>query len=131
MELFWKATAGILIATVLIITVEKQEKDLSLLLSMTVSVMTVFAGLTYLKPVITFLYQLEDLGDLGSDILDILLKATGIGLVSELAAGICRDGGNSALAHAVKLLGAMTMLSLSLPILETLIEMIQMILGEL
>lgn len=118
-------------AAVLIITVEKQEKDIGLVLTMTVSVMAALAGLTLLKPVLAFLYQLEELGDLQAGVLNILLKATGIGLVSELAAGICRDGGNTALAQAVKTLGVMTILSLSLPILETLIALIQTVLGEL
>ena len=131
MEMFWKASAGVLMAAVLIITVEKQEKDIGLVLTMTVSVMAALAGLTLLKPVLTFLYQLEELGDLQAGVLNILLKATGIGLVSELAAGICRDGGNTALAQAVKTLGVMTILSLSLPILETLIALIQTVLGEL
>lgn len=118
-------------AAVLIITVEKQEKDIGLVLTMTVSVMVALAGLTLLKPVLAFLHQLEELGDLQAGVLNILLKATGIGLVSELAAGICRDGGNTALAQAVKTLGVMTILSLSLPILETLVALIQTVLGEL
>lgn len=118
-------------AAVLIITVEKQEKDIGLVLTMTVSVMVALAGLTLLKPVLAFLHQLEELGDLQAGVLNILLKATGIGLVSELGAGICRDGGNTALAQAVKTLGVMTILSLSLPILETLVALIQTVLGEL
>lgn len=131
MELFWKTSAGILMASVLILAVEKQEKDMALLLTMVVSAMAAMAGLTFLKPVIVFFYQLEELGDLRSGVLDILLKATGIGLVSELASGICRDSGNSSLAQVVKMLGIMAMLSLSVPILETLMDLIQTILGEL
>ena len=131
MELFWKASAGILMAVLLIVTVEKQEKDIALLLTMLVGAMAAIVGLNFLKPVISFFYQLEELGDLQSGVLNILLKATGIGLVSELTASICKDSGNSSLAQAVKMLGIMTMLSLSLPILETLLELIQTILGEI
>ena len=131
MELFWKTAAGILMAAVLIITVEKQEKDMALLLTMAVSVMAAMAGLRLLKPVIVFFYQLEELGDLRSGVLNILLKATGVGLVSELASAICRDSGNIALAQTVKMLGIMAMLSLSVPVFETLLELIQMILGEI
>ena len=131
MELFWKASAGILIAVLLIVTIEKQEKDIALLLTMLVSAMAVIVGLNFLKPVISFFHQLEELGDLQSGVLDILLKATGIGLVSELTSSVCRDSGNSALAQACKILGIMAMMSLSLPILETLLELIQTILGEI
>ena len=131
MDLFWKTSAGVLIAAVLIIAIEKQEKDFALLLAMMVSAMAALVGLSFLKPVIAFLYELEELGDLQSGVLNILLKATGIALVSELAAAICRDSGNASLAQAVKLMGIMAMLSFSLPVLETLMELIQTILGEL
>lgn len=131
MDLFWKTSAGVLIAAVLIIAIEKQEKDLALLLAMMVSAMAALVGLSFLKPVIAFLYELEELGDLQSGVLNILLKATGIALVSELGASICRDSGNTSLAQAVKLMGIMAMLSFSLPVLETLMELIQTILGEL
>ena len=103
MDLFWKTSAGVLIAAVLIIAIEKQEKDLALLLAMMVSAMAALVGLSFLKPVIAFLYELEELGDLQSGVLNILLKATGIALVSELGASICRDSGNTSLAQAVKL----------------------------
>lgn len=131
MDLFWKTSAGVLIAAVLIIAIEKQEKDLALLLAMMVSAMAALVGLSFLKPVIAFLYELEELSDLQSGVLNILLKATGIALVSELGASICRDSGNTSLAQAVKLMGIMAMLSFSLPVLETLMELIQTILGEL
>lgn len=131
MDLFWKTSAGVLIAAVLIIAIEKQEKDLALLLAMMVSAMAALVGLSFLKPVIAFLYELEELGDLQSGVLNILLKATGIALVSELGASICRDSGNTSLAQAVKLMGIMAMLSFSIPVLETLMELIQTILGEL
>lgn len=131
MDLFWKTSAGVLIAAVLIIAIEKQEKDFALLLAMMVSAMAALVGLSFLKPVIAFLYELEELGDLQSGVLNILLKATGIALVSELGASICRDSGNTSLAQAVKLMGIMAMLSFSLPVLETLMELIQTILGEL
>ena len=131
MDLFWKTSAGVLIAAVLIIAIEKQEKDFALLLAMMVSAMAALVGLSFLKPVIAFLYELEELGDLQSGVLNILLKATGIALVSELGASICRDSGYTSLAQAVKLMGIMAMLSFSLPVLETLMELIQTILGEL
>lgn len=131
MVLFWKTAAGILIAVVLVLAVGKQEKDIALLLTMAVTIMAALAAFTYLEPVLDFLYRLEQLGDLQSGVLGTLLKITGISLVTELAGMICRDSGNSALAQGMHLLGSSVILSLSLPILETLLNLIQMIMGEL
>ena len=131
MVLFWKTAAGILIAVVLVLAVGKQEKDIALLLTMAVTIMAALAAFTYLEPVLDFLYRLEQLGDLQSGVLGTLLKITGISLVTELAGMICRDSGNSALAQGMQLLGSSVILSLSLPILETLLNLMQMIMGEL
>ena len=114
MALFWKAAAGILIAVVLVIAVGKQEKDLALMLTMLVCIMTVIAALSFLEPMLEFLYRLEQLGDLQAGALESLLKIVGIGLVTEIAGMICRDSGNSSLAQGMHLLGAAVILSLSL-----------------
>lgn len=131
MAVFWKAAAWILTAVVLVLAVGKQEKDLALMLTMAVCVMAVGAALSFLEPVISFLYRLEELGDLQSGVLEILLKIVGIGLVSEIAEMICKDSGNASLARGMELLGSAVILSLSLPILETFLDLIQRILGEI
>ena len=131
MALFWKTVAGILISVILILTVGRQEKDLALMLGMAACVMTVTAAFSFLEPVLDFLYRLEQMGDLQSGVLGILLKIVGIGLVSEIAGMILTDSGNASLAKGMQLLGSAVILSLSLPILEMLLELVQRILGEL
>ena len=131
MVLFWKTAAGILIAVVLVLAVGKQEKDIALLLTLAVTIMASLAAFTYLEPVLDFLYHLEQLGDLQSGVLGLLLKITGVSIVTERTAMLCRDSGNGALAQGMQLLGGAVMLSLSLPILETMLDLIQMMMGEL
>lgn len=131
MALFWKAAAGILITAILVITVGKQEKDLALLLTMAACVMTAIIVFSFLEPVMDFLHRLEKLGDLQVGILGALLKITGIGLTAEIAGMICRDSGNTSLENGIRLLGTAVILSLSLPIQESLLDLVQRILGEL
>lgn len=131
MTVFWKAAAGLLIAAVMVLAVGKQEKDLALMLTMAVCVMAVLAAFSFLEPVISFLYRLEELGDLQSGVLAALLKIVGIGLVTEIVEMICQDSGNASLARGMQLLGSAVILFLSLPILETFLDLIQRILGEL
>ena len=125
---FWKGFAA---ALVLVLAVGKQEKDVALLLTMAVTIMASLAAFTYLEPVLDFLYRLEQLGDLQSGVLGLLLKITGVSIVTELTTMLCRDSGNGALAQGMQLLGGAVILSLSLPILETMLDLIQMMMGEL
>lgn len=131
MAAFWKAAAGILTAVILVLTLGKQEKDLALMLTMMVCAMAAMTAFSFLEPVVAFLYHLEELGDLQSGVLATLLKITGIGLVTELSGRICQDSGNTSLARGMELLGSAVILYLSLPILETLLDLIQKILGGL
>ena len=129
MVIFWKAIAGTLVAVVLGLVLGKQEKDISVMLSMAVCAMVVVVMLQFLDPVLELLRRLESLGNLGGGILGVLLKAMGIGLVAEIAGMICTDAGNAALSRTVQLLGAGTILWLSIPVFDSFLALIQQILG--
>lgn len=130
MGYFWKATAAVLIAVILSLALEKQGKDFSVILTLAVCGMVASAAFLYLEPVLDFLWELEAMADLREDMLGILLKAVGIGLVAELASVICTDGGNASLGKQMQLLGSAVILYISLPVFRSLLQLIQRILGE-
>lgn len=130
MTAFWQVIAGALIAVVLGLTLSKQGKDITLMLSMAVCCMVLLAAVSYLKPVVDFINQLQAMGNLDSDMLKIMLKAVGIGLVAEVATLICNDSGNSALGKAVQILSSAVVLWLALPLMTSLLELVQKIVGE-
>ena len=131
MELFWKAAALSLIAGILSLTLKKQDKEYSLLVSIAACLMVTAITVTYLKPVFSFLSELEALGDLRADMLSILIKALGIAWASEISSMICTDAGNASLSKAIQLLGGAVILYLSVPMFSTLMDLIQKIVGEL
>ena len=88
-------------------------------------------ALSYLEPVLDFLRELEALGDLQGDTLGILLKAVGIGLVSEIAGMVCSDAGNGSLGKTLQMLGSAAILYLSLPVFSALLELVREILREI
>ena len=129
MELYWKAAAAVLITLVLGQAVK--EKDLSTMLAMAVCTMVGILLIRYLEPILDFLRKLRELGDMQGDMLGILIKALGIGIVTEITEMVCKDSGNASLGHALQLLGTAVILWLSLPIFTTLIDLIQKVLGEI
>ena len=131
MDIFVKCAAGVLVAAVLIITIAKQGKDISILLVMAVCCMVLGAAVAFLQPVVDFIKQLQSIGQLDSEMITILLKAVGIGLLAEITCLICADSGNASLGKALQLLATATILWLSLPLLNELIELIDNILGAI
>ena len=58
------------------------------------------------------------------DYIKLLLKMTGITYISEFAASICRDCGYGAVASQVEIFARIALLSISLPVIITLLETI-------
>lgn len=129
MELYFKGAAGILLAAVLGLALQKQEKDLSAVLTAAVIAMAAVLMLRLLGPVLELLRQLEQVGNLRSDALELLLKAAGIGLTAEVAGLVCADAGNAALAKMLRLLGTAAILCLSVPMFTALLECITEMVG--
>lgn len=129
MELYFKGAAGILLAAVLGLALQKQEKDLSAVLTAAVIAMAAVLMLRLLEPVTELLRQLEQVGNLRSDALELLLKAAGIGLTAEVAGLVCADAGNAALAKMLRLLGTAAILCLSVPTFTALLECITEMVG--
>lgn len=131
MTLYLQASAAVLLAVILILTLGSRGKEMGTLLAIAVCAMAAVAALRYLEPVKDFLTQLEKLGGMNSSMISILLKAVGIGMVSEIAALICNDSGNSSLGKTLQILGSAVILWLSIPLFTMLMELLQRILGEL
>ena len=129
MELYFKGAAGILLAAVLGLALQKQEKDLSAVLTAAVIAMAAVLMLRLLEPVLELLRQLEQVGNLRSDALELLLEAAGIGLTAEVAGLVCADAGNAALAKMLRLLGTAAILCLSVPMFTALLECITEMVG--
>lgn len=131
MDVFIKAAAGIFIAVILGLTLAKQGKDISLLLTVVVCCMVVTAAVTYLEPVIDFLERLQSIGQLNTEMFAILMKAAGIGLLTELMSLICTDAGNASLGKTLQILASAVILWMSIPMLNALVDLIDNILGAI
>ena len=124
MEGIIKASATVLIATILGLCLQRQGKEYGLLLALAVSVMIACLAMSYIQPVISFLERLQLEGNLDGEMVKILLKAVGIGLITEITEAICKDSGNASLGKTIQLLGSCLLLWLSLPLLERVVELI-------
>ena len=84
-----------------------------------------------LEPVISMLRALQVRSSIDSEMLSILLKTVGVGLIAELVSLICTDAGNAAMGKMIQILGAALVLNLSLPLLEILVALVEGIVGNI
>lgn len=120
-----------MVAVILWLVLDKREKDLAIILNLAVCCALACAGITYLQPVLEWIRQLSAIGNLEEEMLKILLKAVGAGTAAEITGMICSDAGNNSLSGVVRLLGSCTVLYLSIPVMQTLMNLIREILGVL
>lgn len=127
---FLQAAAGVLLTVILVLALGKEGKQTALLLVLAVCAMVCVLALGYLSPVVDFMKKVSELGGLNNEMLGILLKVVGIGLIGEIASLICTDSGNASLGKVLQILSAAVILRLALPLLEQLITLLERVLGE-
>lgn len=120
-----------LIALILNLIVNKQNKDIGLVLSIATCCLILASAASYLEQIIVFLRNIQALGNLNPEFMAILLKVTGIGLLCEISSLICTDAGNSSLGKAIQIFSVVTIIYLSLPLLSAMIELVNSILGDI
>lgn len=129
MKVYLQCVGAVLIGLIVILALGSKGKEFSVLLAAGICAMGCIVLVGYLEPVIEFVRQLEQAGGLDAPVVKILLKAVGVGLVSEVGAMLCTDSGNGSLGKLLQLLGSSVVLWLSLPLFSMLLELIQELLG--
>ena len=128
---FVKAAAIALISVILCQVLARQNKDISSLLSLAVCALIAIAAMQYIHPMIDFFRRLKVIGQLDPELFGILIKAVGVGILSEITEMVCMDSGNSALAKSLHIMATAVIIWLSLPLLNTFIQMIENVLEAL
>ena len=129
MSTFLKAVAIALTGLVLWLCLNKYNKDMSLLLTISVCVALLITALAVLKPVVNFFWKLQELGSLDKDLLQIVLKTVGIGFLGDMCSDLCKDAGNTSMCKALQVTTTITILWLSLPVFEKMLTLLENILG--
>lgn len=131
MELFWKTVGAVLICAILVLVLERQNRDFSLMITVAASAMICIGAAKLFDPVLSFLGQLETLAGLSSDMLLTLIKVFGIGMTGEIAASVCKDAGNASLGKGLQFLTNAAILYLSVPIFSALTDLFVGVLGDI
>ena len=131
MDLFIKASSITLIVLILWLLLTKQNKEISLVVSILSCCLIVIASIPYFEPVVEFYHYVGSIGDLEDNMIQILLRAVGVGILSEVICTLCADAGNAAIGKTLQLMASAVILWLSIPLLQELMNFIVEILGEL
>ena len=113
-----------LIASAVIILLRKYIPEFAIPLSVLAAAVILFLAALQSLPVIEKLEQFTSAAGISAEYIKIMLKALGICYITELAAGTCRDSGESSLASKVELAGRISVVVLSLPLISQVLEIV-------
>ncbi len=120
-----KLCALALTAALLALTVKKQSPELALALTLCACALGAVLLLKGLKPVLELARSLAKRAELDGSLTAPLWKCLGLGLLTEIAASVCADAGQSALAKLVELGGGLLCVVVSLPLLQAVLALIE------
>lgn len=125
MEDALKLTALGLTAAVLAVVVRKQSPEMAL--ALTLCACALGAGLLFsgFRPVLELLRSLAKRAELEEDLTAPLWKCLGLGLLTEFAAAVCSDAGQTALGKLIELGGGLLCVAVSLPLLQAVLALIE------
>lgn len=118
-------TAAIcIIGAVLACLLKQYCKEQALFCSIGVCVLVLLSICAYLSPIAEQIQALFLKTELDVQYLELLWKSIGICYLTGIAADLCRDTGETAMASVAELWGRVTLLVLFLPMAKSLLELI-------
>lgn len=113
-----------LTALIIIIILKQYKPEFTVYVSIVAGAIILFMLMDKLNAVVSLLTSLTNKTGTGSTFLKILLKITGIAILTEFGVSICKDSGESAIASKIDLGGKIIIISISIPIITALLELI-------
>jgi len=110
------------IALIVIIILKQYKPEFAIYVSLLAGVIILFMVMDKLSGIINLITDLSNKTSINSNFLVILLKITGIALITEFSVSICRDSGENSIANKVDIGGKVIIMTISIPIISGLLE---------
>lgn len=106
------------------------KSEYGLFISLGICALSMIFALSKLKYFIDIMETIRTYIGLDKVYIEIILKIIGISYVAEFASDVCKDCGYSSMANQIQVVGKLSVLCISMPVIMTLLQTINGILGE-
>lgn len=117
-----------LIALIIIVIVKQYRPEFVIYVSLMAGTLILMLIMEKMGAIIDLLTNLSNKTAINNEFLILLIKITGIAFLTEFAVSICKDTGETAVASKVEVGGKVIIVSMSIPIIASLLETILKIL---
>lgn len=113
-----------LIALIIIIVVKQYRPEFTMYVSVAAGIIILLLVMDKLSAIIDLLTNLANKTSINNEFIFLLIKITGIAILTEFASSICKDSGETAIASKVDMGGKVIIIAMSVPIIASLLETI-------
>ncbi len=117
-----------LIALIIIILLKQYKPEFAIYISLLTGALILLLLVDQLTGIVNLIQSIAGKANINSQFLGLLIKITGIAFLSEFAVSICRDSGDGSIASKIELGSKIIIISMSIPIISSLLEIILQIL---
>ena len=116
-------TAILGVAAVLIaIQFKGQKGEYGIYIALAASVLIFSIAITKLEVILAVMKEIQGYIQVNESYLSLLIKIVGITYVAEFASSLCKDAGYAAVAGQIEVVGKLTILTISMPVLLALLR---------
>jgi len=122
------AALGI-VAMLLATLFKKGKEEYSLYISLAACFLILLWGISKLQVILDAINKLQGYINLNKSYIGILIKIIGITYITEISSSLCKDSGYQAISDQIEIVGKLTILAISMPIILSILETINRFLG--
>ena len=108
----------------IVIILKQYKPEYAIYVSIIAGILILFLTIDKLSGIINLLRSISDKTYINKQFLGILLKITGIAIITEFAVSICTDAGEKAIASKIEIGSKVIIIAMSIPIILSLLELI-------
>ena len=113
-----------LIALVIVLILKQYRPEYTIYVSIFAGVLILTLTMSKISGIINLLKSISDKTYINKQFLGILLKITGVAIITEFAVSICIDAGEKAIASKIEIGSKVIIIAMSIPIISSLLELI-------
>ena len=119
-KIIWIGLIALLIAIIL----KQYRPEYAIYVSIVAGILILVFIMSKITGIINLLKAISDKTYINKQFLSILLKITGIAIITEFAVSICTDAGEKAIASKIEIGSKVIIIAMSIPIISSLLELI-------
>ena len=117
-----------IIALIIIIIMKQYRPEFAIYISILAGILIIWTVFGKLNGIIDLIETITNKTHINNKFLGIILKITGIAILTEFAVSICKDSGESSIANKIEMGSKIVIISMSIPIITSLLEIMLSIL---